>query len=246
MPRTIEKPSRNQISEKLEPAVSDKALSNLTAFAYQQLRADVLSGRLVPGEKLRAEALRQRFNIGSSPIREALNRLLAEGFVSLEAQKGFRVAPVSETELNELVTARCLIDGSAIRASIKRYDTKWEEGLVLALHRLTRAARITDQGAPNTEWEERHRNFHRALVGGCGSRWIVRISEQLFDAAERYRLLAADYVTERNELEEHQALTQACLDRDADRAVELLSDHFGQTYAIVVDFMKNDRNVKPS
>jgi GntR family transcriptional regulator, carbon starvation induced regulator len=245
MPKTIEKPSRDEISEKMAPPASHKALSNLTAFAYQQLRADVLSGRLVPGEKLRAEALRQRFNIGSSPIREALNRLLAEGFVALEAQKGFRVAPVSETELNELVTARCLIDGSAIRASIKRYETKWEEGLVLALHRLTRAARITEEGTPNTDWEQRHRHFHRALVGGCGSRWIVRISEQLFDAAERYRLLAADYVKERNELEEHQALAQACLDRDADKAIELLSDHFGQTYAIVADFMKNDGKGKP-
>src|SRR5271170_7317741 len=86
----------------------------LSTSVYRQLRADLLAGRLRPGEKLRDEGLRQRFSSGSSPIREALNRLLAEGLVSLEDQKGFRVAPISESELEELVMARCWIDGIAI------------------------------------------------------------------------------------------------------------------------------------
>jgi DNA-binding GntR family transcriptional regulator len=60
--------------------------NSLTRSVYQQLRSDLLSGHYRPGEKLRADELRQRFQIGSSPIREALNRLLAEGFVSLEEQ----------------------------------------------------------------------------------------------------------------------------------------------------------------
>ena len=75
----------------------------MSTTVYQELRADLLAGRLKPGEKLRAEALGQRFSIASSPIREALNRLVSEGFVLLEDQKGFRVAPVSESELRELV-----------------------------------------------------------------------------------------------------------------------------------------------
>lgn len=235
-PKAIEPKSSTNVVIDLPP---DKGFANLTATAYEQLRADVLTGRLSPGEKLGAEVLRQRFKMGSSPIREALNRLLAEGFVALEAQKGFRVAPISERDLSELVTARCWIDGAAIREGIKRYDTKWEEGLVLALHRLTKAARRGDPNTPNDEWEQLHRKFHRALVSGCGSRWIVRISEQLFDAAERYRLLAAEYVAERNELEEHRALTEACLNREADKAVQLLSDHFGRTYNVIASFMSD-------
>jgi len=74
-----------------------------------------------------------------------------------------------------------------------------------------------------------------ALVGGCGSQWMLRISEQLFDAAERYRLLALDYVSERNELEEHRALVDACIGRDPDRMVELLKHHYGQTFDAIVD-----------
>src|ERR1700749_546999 len=117
----------------------DRQDATLTTSVYVQLRSDLLSGSRRPGKKLAAEALRSRFQIGSTPIREALNRLLAEGFVALEAQKGFSVAPVSETELRELVTARCWIDGMAVRQSIAGHDMAWEEGLLLAYHRLSRS-----------------------------------------------------------------------------------------------------------
>lgn len=176
-----------------------------------------------------------RFNIGSSPTREALNRLLAEGLVGLEARKGFHVAPVSQDELKELVTARCWIDGAAVAEGIRRADLAWEEQLIVALHRLTRAARgRSSETEENADWEEKHHAFHSTLVGGCGTRWIIRISDQLFDAAERYRLLAADYVPERNELSEHKAIVEACLERDSARAVELLTQHYGQTYQVII------------
>ncbi|MDP9013397.1 MAG: FCD domain-containing protein [Pseudomonadota bacterium] len=213
----------------------DHQAATLTKSVYEQLRTDVLSGRLRPGEKLGAGALRKRFNTGSSPVREALNRLLSEGFVALEEQKGFRVAPVSREELSELVTARCWIDGAAVRESVARFDTSWEENLILALHRLAKTTRSKLRISENSEWENRHKAFHMALIGGCGTHWIVHISEQLFDAAERYRLLGVDLVPERNELEEHRAIVDACMARDADTAVELLKLHYGRTYDVIVN-----------
>lgn len=237
-PRRVNKPS---VGEAVESGVEDREpvgirasgdrSNSLTGSVYLQLRADLLSGRFRPGEKLRAEVLRRRFSIGSSPIREALNRLLAEGFVALEEQKGFRVAPVSVEELLELVQARILIDGAAVTESIKRFETEWEENLVLALHRLSRVARRLPEGEgdDNPEWERRHRAFHSALVAGCGSRWLRRVSEQLFDAAERYRLLTAAQLSPRNELEEHQSITAACIERRAEDAVRLLEEHYSST-----------------
>jgi len=211
--------------------------NSLTRSVYEQLRAELLSGHYRPGEKLPAEELRQRFQMGSSPIREALNRLLAEGFVSLEDQKGFRVAPVSLEDLEELVQARRLVDGEAVIQSIRRGDTAWEEGLVLALHRLSRVQRRVgdDLVGDNPDWERLHRAFHMALVSGCGSRWLCRISEQLFDNAERYRQLVSRDLSERNELEEHQAITRACLEGRADDAVALLGEHYGRTSRMIAE-----------
>jgi DNA-binding GntR family transcriptional regulator len=73
-----------------------------------------------------------------------------------------------------------------------------------------------------------------ALVSGCGSSWIAQISERLFDAAERYRMLGSAHVPARNELEEHQAIVDACFRRDVDRAVELLGQHYQQTFDVFV------------
>lgn len=213
------------------------APTTVTATVYEQLRADLVAGVYKPGERLGAEALRQRFATGASPIREALSRLLAEGFVAQEEQRGFRVAPVSEAELRELVDARCWIDGAAIAQGVARNDAAWEEMLVLALHRLSRLKRVPDDGeARNMEWERLHRTFHRTLVEGCGSRWMVRISEQLFDAAERYRLLAANHVPERNELDEHRAIVDAILQHRADDVPALLRQHYERTFDAIFPY----------
>ena len=217
------------------PEAGERQSASLTQSVYAQLRADILSGRMRPGEKIRAAAVRKRFNTAASPVREALNRLLSEGFVALEEQKGFRVAPVSAEELRELVQTRCWIDGLAICESIKQYDRAWEENLILALHRLSRAHRGESGQAETSEWESRHKDFHLALIDGCGSRWIKRISAQLFDAAERYRLLALEQVLERNELQEHRDLVDACINRDPDRAIALLDHHYTQTFEAITN-----------
>src|SRR5688572_31656508 len=126
-----DKPSQSALDD-LAPSegTGERQAATLTQSVYAQLRADILSGRMRPGEKMRADAPRKRFNTASSPVREALNRLLSEGFVALEQQKGFRVAPVSVEELEELVKTRCWIDGLAIRESIERFELSWEENLV--------------------------------------------------------------------------------------------------------------------
>jgi DNA-binding GntR family transcriptional regulator len=207
--------------------------ADLTRSAYDQLRADIVRGRLQPDQKLAIDALRERFNYGSTPIREALNRLFAEGLVALEPQKGFRVTSVTEEDFEELLAARRWIDGAAITEAIRRHDQDWEESLLIALHRLSRAVRQRpDKLAENEEWEARHRAFHKVLVSGCGSRWLVRISEQLFDAAERYRLLGADQFPADHELDEHRAIVDACLAGDTRQALDLLAKHYEGGYKL--------------
>ena len=217
-----------------QEATQERPPSTLTASVFTQLRTEILSGRLQPGAKLRADSLRKRFSTGSSPVREALNRLLAEGLVALQEQKGFRVAPISREDLVELVSARVLIDSTAIAESIRRFESTWEEGLVLALHHLSRTPREEPERGTATQWEIRHKAFHMALIAGCGSRWMRRISEQLFDTAERYRQLALQWIPERNELDEHRALVEACIGRDPDTASTLIKSHYAQTFDAVV------------
>jgi GntR family transcriptional regulator, carbon starvation induced regulator len=214
----------------------------LATTVYERLREDVLAGALAPGQKLRMEGLRDRYGVGATPVREALNRLLSEGLVSQVDQKGFRVAPVSVEDLRELTTARLWITRLALREAIARGDAAWEERIVLAFHRFTRAVRRTTSGAPiiDTEVERLHREFHSALLDGCGSRWITDFADMLFDCARRYQRLSVTSVARPRDVDgEHRAIMDAVLARDVELATKLHDEHIMRTVEIIAD-MKTD------
>lgn len=220
------------------PGKPDSVAGTLASSVYDMMRRDILKGELPPGEKLRVEYLRDRYGVGASPIREALNRLSVDGVVMRVDQKGFRVAGVSGAELDELIKTRCWLEETAIRESIAAGDDAWEEGLVLAFHRLSKTPRSADQVAYaiNPDWEILHRAFHLALIGACGSRWLISYCEQLNDLADRYRQLAIrETYPRRNELDEHKAIMDAAVSRNAERAVEGLMEHYRRTADIIRD-----------
>jgi GntR family transcriptional regulator, carbon starvation induced regulator len=214
--------------------VKDKS-SGLTraTLVYEAIRRDIMEGRRKPGEKLRFDFLRKQYDAGISPIREALSRLSADGWVVREEQRGFRVAEISRDELLELVRTRVLLEGIAVREAMARKDATAEEALVLAFHRLSKGPRHRD-GARNGEWELRHKQFHMALIAGCGLKWIVQYCEQLFDVAERYRLLAAASYPERKEKDEHRGILDAYVAGDSNRVEALLARHYQVTVDIIL------------
>jgi GntR family transcriptional regulator, carbon starvation induced regulator len=219
-------------------AFQDANGATLASDVYSRLRYDILSGVLPPGEKLRVEYMRDRYSVGNSPIREALNRLSSDGLVVREDQKGFHVATVSRADLEELVRTRCQLEEIALRDSIARGGAAWEENLVLAFHRLSRVPRSSNERtySANPEWEILHRAFHTALLSASGSRWLDGFCSQLRDEADRYRqfAVAASY-PRRNELEEHKAIFEAAIDGDADEAVRCLHAHYRQTTNVILN-----------
>lgn len=203
---------------------------------HERLRADLLGGVLEPGSKLAIEALGERYATSQTPLREALNRLVADGLVERREQRGFAVAAISAGDLAEITKTRCWLEEIALRESIAQHDTAWEEALVLAHHRLARTPRslAEDRFEDNPEWEPLHRAFHRALIGGCGSRWLLGFCEQLADQHHRYRRLSAPRAfAKRGVKTEHQRLMEAALEGRADDAVALLREHFERTAQII-------------
>jgi len=207
----------------------------MASSVYGRLRRDILEGTLKPGERLPIDALRARYGTGASPVREALNRLAAEGVVALEDQKGFRVPPISRADLLELTRTRCWVNEIAVRESIARGDAAWEERLVVAYHRLSRSPRTSPEGANRVapEWERLHREFHTAVIAACGSQWFIEAFQTLFDRATRYRHLSITPAPERDDMAEHRAIMEAALARNAAEAIRLLNAHISLTAEIV-------------
>ena len=215
-----------------------EASTTLIASAYERLRADVLSGHWAPGQKLGIEGLRDHYATGATPVREALNRLAAEGWVQHLDQRGFAVAPVSDEALRELAQTRVWVETLALTQAMLRKTADWEEQVVLALHRLSKTARSlsVDRYEENPEWERLHRAFHMVLVGHCGSRWLIGFCEQLYDQAYRYRQLAVKAAYKRrNQLAEHRAVADAVVAGDVTRACVALTDHYDKTARIILD-----------
>jgi DNA-binding GntR family transcriptional regulator len=220
------------------PARDNGSISTRASSVYDRLQKDILTGKLKPGHKLRLKDLIEEYETGNSPLREALNRLSANGMVVREENRGFRVPPASVDELMEITRTRCWLEETALRESIKNGNSEWEERIVLAFHWLARAARSTDEAAKTTspEWEEHHREFHLALISACDSSILIDFCAELHQRSFRYRNLAevVEY-RDRHELEEHDELQQAVLSRDADKAVEILKKHYTVTSEILVE-----------
>ena len=210
----------------------------LATSVYDHLRQDILSGDLAPGEKLRSDSLRGRYDVGNSPLREALNRLSVDGFVVREDQKGFSVANVSKGCLEELIRTRCWLEEVALRESIGNRTVEWEEQVVLSFHHLSRTERYLDSQSktPNAKWSELHRAFHMALIDGCNSHWMLSFCAQLYDQSSRYCQLAdeAGFI-ERDSLKEHRVLMDAAIDGNADEAIRIMLSHYNQTAEIILN-----------
>jgi len=205
---------------------------------YDQLRTDLLDGELPPGSRLAIEALCTQYDTGQTPLREALNRLVADGLVQRREQRGFAVTAISADDLAEITKTRCWLEEIALRESIAAHSTAWEEALVLAHHRLARTPRslAEDRFQDNPAWEPLHRAFHRALIGGCDSRWLLGFCEQLADQHHRYRRLSAPRAfAKRGVKGEHEQLVEAALAGRADDAVTLLRAHFERTAKVILD-----------
>lgn len=204
----------------------------LAEKAYDALRHDIIRGELPAGRPLRLADLAERYGMGFSPLREALNRLQAERLVTAESLRGFRVAPLSLDELRDAVSLRIVVEVEALKASISKGDDSWASGIVSALYALNVQAARTGAEADIWTLEKRHHAFHRALLAACNSPWTLEFFERLYTATERYRipvLLASALPVGRDVQVEHTALAQATLDRDAEKASALLSQHYLRT-----------------
>lgn len=204
----------------------------MNAVALDRLRADILSCRLMPGERLRVETLRERYAMGISPIREALMRLEAEGLVELEHNKGFRVSPVSPKNLVDLMQTRMEIENIALRWSIEKGGVEWEASVLGTFHRLSHQPKIDPQNSyvVNEGWNKIHAEFHATLISACESPSLISIHARLFEQAERYVALSIlSDATLRDDVSEHRKLMRATLSRDSKKACELNRNHIQRT-----------------
>lgn len=215
--------------------------STLADDAYDIIRTAILDGSLPPGQRLRSVQLQALCGMSVSPVREAIVRLTAEGFVEGDNHRGARVAPVSNRELFDIVQNRQLLEGEALRLSIFNSTADWESRLIGAHHLLSRIPRERDDipSAMRDDWEQAHLAFHTALIANCGSPTLIGLCRTLQARSERYRRLSVgNKGKKRDVVREHRDILAATIDRKADIAVDALKAHYQVTADTVAELLK--------
>jgi len=207
----------------------------LAEAVYRKARQDILEGKLAADTPLRSEELMRIYEVGISPLREALSRLVSERLVTLNGQRGFRVAPVTIADVRDTMETRIMLDSQALTKSMNAASLAWESNIVSTFHALSR---ISDLPSPTPEaWSRHHRDFHMALLSACGSPWLLSITAMLYDHAERHRMLALsedEKSHHRDAQQEHRQIMEAVLGGNERTALAALDLHYRVTADTVV------------
>ncbi len=202
----------------LSAPASDSGL--LRAKVYHELRADMIQCRLPPGTEIRENELAQRFGVSKSPVRDALMRLEREGLVITLPRQGYRVAPVSIADVQDMFHLRDALEQACMERIVRRATDE-------QLGELERFRRFK-----TADWDggfvAYNREFHRCLARIAGNPRMRDQLIDLIDQMERAVQLSVSSLKKgdpRSLVDEHNQLIDALQARQASHARRLASRH---------------------
>ena len=217
----------------------------LSERAANLVERDIIAGLHAPGARLGIVDLVQRYEIGATPLREGLSRLVSRGLIVGIGQRGFRVAEVSREDLLDITRMRTVVEIEALRLAIASGDDAWEAGIVSTLHQMRRHIERTGndfrEGAP--DFDRLHKAFHTALLAACGSKRLLTAHSDLYDQAYRYRRVMMRILDSGKKfVAAHQNLADRVLARDVAGAQAMLEAHLHSTLDFVYPPNKGDQS----
>lgn len=203
-------------------------LRSVPEAIYLSMRDAILSGSYPPGHALRQETLAQHFKVSRVPVREALNRLEAEGLVVLRPRKGYVVASLDLDEIVEIFQMRMVLEEHAGQvATLARTDAD-----VLEVRQLLEAMEkvpVSDS-ASIPEWTTLNRSFHARLIASSRRKHLCHAAGTFRDMVERYVRLEVTMTGHLVEAQhEHHEIVDAFARGDAERVGQLSREHCAHT-----------------
>jgi GntR family carbon starvation induced transcriptional regulator len=217
----------------------------LSERAANLVERDIIAGLLAPGARLGIVDLVRRYEIGATPLREGLSRLVSRGLIVGIGQRGFRVADVSREDLLDITRMRTVVEVEALKLAMVNGDDAWEAGILSTLHQMRRHIERTGndfrEGAP--DFDRLHKAFHTSLLAACGSRRLLTAHSELYDQAYRYRrVMMRGFDSGKKFVAAHQSLADRILARDAGNAQAMLEAHLHSTLDFVYPPAKRGRS----
>jgi DNA-binding GntR family transcriptional regulator len=192
--------------------------------AVEQLREAIIRGVYQPGQRLKQQEIARSLGCSPVPVREALHRLAAEGFIVIDPQRGARVADFNSRDLEEIYEVRMMLEGRAAQRAAERMTPETAQRLRAILDKMD-VADISPVDWVRLNWE-----FHDSLYASADQEFLRRTISNLRRNMEPYLRLdiaqVGNYTAGRRD---HRAILQACVRGDGKLASRLTISHLRRT-----------------
>lgn len=210
----------------LTPLINEhRSLSDLS---HEAIRDRILSGHFKPGDWLRQEDLSQQLGVSHTPVREALDRLVADGLAERVPNRGVRVAPIDENDIAEVYCLRLLLEPLVVGLTASNIP---EEEIERLKDIVDQAEKLTSLDDMPTR-RKMNREFHLRISRCCGSSTLRRLHEIVWNKYPDWMLYEGLYRDPETlkprlqlEIDEHRGLMEAISNRDGNRAKQIVSEH---------------------
>ena len=210
-------------------------------LVLREIRQAIMTRRLKPGQRIRQWDLADRLNVSSVPVREALKTLEAEGQVTYEPYRGYKVVELSVEQLEEIYLARGLLEREVTRRAIKNIDEQLILRLEESLSRMDELAAAGDV----LGYTEANREFHFLLFERAGLPRICHMIDLLWQNSEAYRGLIFGSEWSRRANEDHEAILEACRAGDADRVIAAQERHKANAMETITKYLRDAETSPP-
>lgn len=207
---------------------------SLTEEIYLKIYKQILDGDLKIGDTINISKLKERYGVSLAVIREALIRLTSKGIVVQKPNFGFAVVSIDEKSIKNIIEARIINEGEALRSAMKNGDMGWESNIVAKKYELDRTPMFLEKSQSeevciNSLWLEKHYEFHMSMLKACDNEILLSICDDLWNLSRVYRNQALYLHRERNSEKEHEELMKAVLQRNEETAIKLFVEHIVKT-----------------
>jgi DNA-binding GntR family transcriptional regulator len=205
---------------------SETSRQSRTEATYHAIKDDILKGRLAPESLLLEHELANRFGVSKTPIREALRRLISEGWVLVIPRRGYLVRPLRLEDVREVWGLRQAIEPWLLVETSRRASTEQLNALLQWIDAQRSAADDRDRAVVSGS------NFHLSLARLSGNGRAERILVGLFDEVRRLHHLQPrldSRLSESQEFEDHLRIVDALKRRDPEEAADVMRSHLRES-----------------
>lgn len=212
--------------------MKDLVKLTLAEQIYTILKDDIVHQEIKCGEKLTLKSLQERFDISSTPIRDAMNRLSQDGLIDHVTNVGAKVIELSEERIREVYDFCNILDTAALKLACSSNDvTALSSALMESIHAQETALMSDDIMTFRTHSDDFHDIFFRYAHNSILYDAALKVRNQLSLLANKYQ----DYQISKNVVcAEHRRIAEAIQEAHYDEAARLLKEHFesGKAYML--------------